>query len=146
MSKTWTAEKKKTLSSVFPWLSTQPRGASSPCPGCPHRTQLRREPCSAPKPTGWWGQGLPMGQSLMPLPGKECEIFKVWTAIFPFTPFFPALHSAPGGPRPPPGCQARSQLSPQPGSPVEPGHPLLSTPPGFFKISPLRRSAAPLVL
>ena len=29
----------------------------------------------------------------------------------------------------PPGCQARSQLNPQPGSPSEPGYPHLSTPP-----------------
>ena len=43
-------------------------------------------------------------------------------------PFCPALHADPGSLVPPPGCQARSQLRPQPGSPSEPGYPHLSTP------------------
>ena len=41
---------------------------------------------------------------------------------------------------PPPGCRARSQLSPQPCSPSEPGYPHLSTPPRNLLHQPLSQS------
>ena len=54
----------------------------------------------------------------------------------------PALHAAPGSLVTPPGCPPRSQLNPQPGSPSEPGYPLLSTPPpGIFTHSHGRTEA-----
>ena len=58
-------------------------------------------------------------------------------------PFCPALHADPGSLVPPPGCQARSQLRPQPGSPSEPGYPHLSTPPESSPIAPGARRPHP---
>ena len=59
-------------------------------------------------------------------------------------PFCLALHADPGSLGPPPGCQASSQLWPQPGSPSEPGYPPLSPPPGVQTLSPFRTAAPPL--
>ena len=66
-------------------------------------------------------------------PGYEC---KNLLSVDARKPFSPALHAVPGSLGPPPGCQARSQLHPQPGPPSEPGYPLLSTPPESAPLAP----------
>ena len=66
------------------------------------------------------------------------KIFKVWAAVKKkgkimkknlHVPFCPALRGAPGSLVTQPGCPPTTQSNSQPGSPAEPGYPLLSHPP-----------------
>ena len=113
-------------------LSTRPRGAS-PGTRLSGRTRGTRGGGEGPA-----GAGQPLALQKSPTENLQSGQQK--------HPFYPALQAAPGSLGPPPGCRARSQLPPEPGSPSEPGYPRLSTPPDSLPKAPPACPPAPLGL
>ena len=108
-------------------LSTRARGAS-PGTRLSGRTRGTRGGGEGPA-----GAGQPLALQKSPTENLQSGQQK--------HPFYPALQAAPGSLGPPPGCRARSQLHPEPGSPSEPGDPHLSTP--LRNLYPEPRAHAP---
>ena len=106
-------------------------------PRCPPRAQPSPKPGSPAEP------GYPLLSPLLEYLPIAAGAPRLGTWGYESNlPFRPALHRAPGSLVTPPRCPPRAQPSPKPGSPAEPGYPLLSpTPPGIFTNSRGRTEA-----